>query len=157
MTKGEFATFFCLILSGEAIVKVNEKLNVTLKPGEVIGDMSYFENGGTRGCDVVASKSCTLAVILFDDIDQLQGVDGRLQHVLTRMLAKACIIKFQKQLKKSPVKYITKKESVKLVGTTDKKETLFDKRARERKRGVRASSLERVSTMSETSTRKIDQ
>ena len=65
---GERGTWFGLLLAGTLGVEMADGREVLLEAGDVVGEMAMWEPEGTRGANVRALSTGTLATMLIDDL-----------------------------------------------------------------------------------------
>jgi hypothetical protein len=94
ITKGETATFCAIALRGSYSVIVSPELTVTLGPGSMIGEMSYFEKG-IRTADIMTSSEGILAIISFEELEGLKETNYDLHNKFCFMLAVTSIRKLR--------------------------------------------------------------
>jgi CRP-like cAMP-binding protein len=97
MQKGEPSTFFAVILQGACIVRVSPTLDVTLRTGTVIGEMSFFSDG-RRNAEVKTQTSVVLAIMTYQELRNLHLLSGSAQSKLIAMLARMSLRKQRKNL-----------------------------------------------------------
>ncbi|KAK3278351.1 hypothetical protein CYMTET_13707 [Cymbomonas tetramitiformis] len=85
-------SFVLFIIAGSAVIITKEddgaSISHQIGPGSILGEMGWFLGGG-RSADVAASMDggCTVAVLLYEQLDLLFKLNGRLGLKLARILA----------------------------------------------------------------------
>ena len=83
---GERGTWFGLLLAGTLGVEMADGREVLLEAGDVVGEMAMWEPEGTRGANVRALSTGTLATMLIDDLgsflEDCTAAGGKLLRVL---------------------------------------------------------------------------
>ena len=70
MRKGEVGTYLGIIISGEVEIIDNEQVIATLTQGDLLGEIALIKSS-PRTVDVVAASQGEIAIITFDDIEEL--------------------------------------------------------------------------------------